>query len=85
MRVWRAFVWHLLWCCATIAALLLSQAIYPWIWIWEMRRGPPVYSTLQNLDEICAPDNPDRLKFFQNWGVDYDCDKWEKSKSRSGQ
>jgi hypothetical protein len=37
------------------------------------------------LDEICAPDDPDRLKFFQNWDVDYDCDKWEKSKSRSGQ
>ena len=39
MTVWRAFVWHFLWCCATIVLLVLSQAIYPWIWIWEMRRG----------------------------------------------
>jgi len=82
MTVWRVLLWHVLWCCAAIAALVLSQAIYPWIWIWEMRRGSPVYSRLLPLDEQCARDGPYRWMHPQ---FERDCDRWEKWKARSGQ
>jgi len=49
----------LLWCCATIVLLLLSQAIYPWVGIWETRNSPPVYSRLIPLEELCAPISVD--------------------------
>jgi len=83
MRVWRAFVWHFLWCCATIAALMLSQAIYPWAWLWEIRNAPPHEERLITSEELCAPDNPDRSVFAKS-ALD-ECARWEKSKSRSGQ
>jgi len=40
MILWRVLLWHLLWCCATIAALVFSQAIYPWVWIWATPLRP---------------------------------------------
>jgi len=74
MRVWRAFVWHFLWCCATIAALVLSQAIYPWAWLWEIRNAPPHEERLSRTEEFCARDNPLRSQVSN-----FDCDIWEKS------
>jgi hypothetical protein len=72
----------LLWCCATIVLLLLSQAIYPWVGIWETRNSPPVYSRLIPLEELCARDGPYRLMHPQ---FERDCEIREKWKSRSGQ
>jgi hypothetical protein len=74
MRVWRAFVWHFLWCCATIAALVLSQAIYPWVWMIERRNAPPHEERLSRTEEFCARDNPLRSQV-----ANFDCDIWEKS------
>ena len=83
MTVWRSFLLHLLCCCATIVALLLSQGIYPWIWIWEMRNAPsPSYHRLLPLDEQCARDGPYRSMFPQ---FEQDCERWEKWKARTGQ
>ena len=83
MTLWRSFLLHLFWCCATIAGLVLSQGIYPWIWIWEMRNAPsPAYSRLLPLDEQCARDGPYRSMLPNS---ERDCDRWEKWKARSGQ
>ena len=83
MRVWRAFVWHFLWCGATIVLPVLSQGIYPWIWIWEMRNAPSLaYHRLLPLDEQCDRDGPYRSMHPQ---IERDCEIWEKWKSGSGQ
>jgi hypothetical protein len=80
MRVWRAFDWHFLWCCATIALLVLSQAIYPWAWLWEMRNAPHHEERLITSEQPCARDNPLRSQV-----LNFACDKCEKSKSMSSQ
>src|SRR4029077_17400067 len=41
MRVWRIFLWYFFWCCASVALLVLSQAIYPWVWMIERRNAGP--------------------------------------------
>ena len=74
------FLWHFLWCCASIAALVLSQAIYSWVWIWEARNAPFHESRLVGLYEVCAPGYPYRSMFPH-----IDCDRWENWKSRLDQ
>jgi len=47
----------------------------------DMGNSPPAYSRiLMSLDEVCAPDSPYRSMLPR-----VDRDKWEKSKSSSGQ
>ena len=63
-----------LWCCASVALLVLSQAIYPWVWMIERRNAGPHEERLSTTEEFCARDNPLRSQV-----ANFDCDKWEKS------
>jgi hypothetical protein len=74
MRVWRIFLWYFFWCCASVALLVLSQAIYPWVWMIERRNAGPHEERLIRTEELCARDNPLRSQV-----ASFDCDKWEKS------
>jgi hypothetical protein len=85
-----SLVWHFLWCCAIIAALVISDEVYPWVSGRQMGRDPArgtvfyidrAIVTHRDRDEFCAPDNPDRSVFTKS-ALDA-CDRWEKS--RSGQ
>ena len=90
MTLWRSFLLHLFWCCAIIAALVLSDEVYPWV--RQIGRSPGTGTvfyfdraivTRRDWDEFCAPDHPHRSQFTKS-ALD-ECDRWEKSKSRSGQ
>ena len=37
MTLWRSFLLHLFWCCAIIAALVLSDEVHPWASNGEIR------------------------------------------------
>jgi len=76
MRVWRIFLWYFFWCCASVALLVLSQAIYPWVWMIERRNAGPHEERLIRTEELCARDNPLRSQV-----ASFDCDKWEKSQA----
>jgi len=85
MTLWRSFLLRLFWCCAIIAALVLRDEVYSWV--RQISRSPVFYFDRANVtrrdwDEFCAPA-PHRALFTKS--ALHECDRWEKSKSRSGQ